>query len=128
MASANGKQNPFGNGKSGAVGNSGGGSTPGMSNHRGPDRSQKMGESIAGQFDGDHPKEGDKHLKVDPPASRVKPGFVQQCADDKGGLKSGGPWKNLGGKGPSMPSENSDIDDGGPAGDVRNEPTADSEY
>jgi hypothetical protein len=116
-----GKSNPFGNGKSGADGNSGGGSSQGMSNHRGPDLKQKSGSSIAGSFDGDHPEKGDKYLKIDPPSDRE--GLVGQTVK---GLKNGKPFK-LGGKGPSMPSENADEKDGGPVGDV-DVPQSDSDF
>jgi len=119
MASGDGKSNPFGDGKSGAVGNKSGGSMPGMSAHRGPERTQKMGESLAGQFDGDRPEEGDKFLKADPPSDRK--GLVGQTVS---GLKSK-PFK-LGG--PSMGGENADVGDAGPVGDVRNEPEPDTEY
>jgi hypothetical protein len=118
MASADGKTNPFGDGKSGATGNSGG-SSQGMSDHHGPSIKQKMGTSIAGQFDGDHPEKGDKYLKVDPPSDRE--GLVGQTAK---GMKHK-PFKV--GSGPSMGGANPDPEDGGPVGDVRNEPTADSE-
>lgn len=120
-----GKDNPFNpDGKSGAMGNAAGGKFDGMKEHRGVDRSQSMGDSLKGQYDGDRPSEGDKHLKVDPPASRVKPGLVSQTAE--GGMRNK-PYK-LGGKGPSMPAENADESDAGPVGDVRNEPSADSDY
>jgi hypothetical protein len=119
-----GKSNPFGSGKSGADGNKSGGSSAGMSGHRGPERSQKMGESTTGQFDGDRPPTGDKYLKVDPPTDRK--GLVGQKADDKGGMKHK-PFK-LGGKGPSMGGENSDSDLEGGVGDLRDEPTPDEGF
>jgi hypothetical protein len=113
-----GKSNPFGDGKSGADGNKSGGSAQ----HRGPDRSQKMGESIAGSFTGDHPEKGDKHLKVDAPSDRK--GLVGQTAE--GGMKHK-PVRFNGG--PSAGGENSDsgMDDAVGVGDVRDEPESDSE-
>jgi hypothetical protein len=118
-----GKTNPFGDGKSGASGNSGGGAMPGLvKGHMGPNRSQKMGCSNDGQFDGDQPEKGDKYLKIDPPDDRK--GLVDQTA--KGMKKK--PF-SLGGKGPSMPSSNASIADAAtPVGDVRNEPDADQDF
>lgn len=112
MSNGDGKSNPFGNGSSGAVGNSGGGTQQGFDAKRqqGPDRTQRMGAS---NFNPDSVPNGGRILKLDPPSDRQ--GLVGQTAT--GGLKKG-PWKNLGGKGPSMPGENAEPDEGGPVGDI----------
>jgi hypothetical protein len=113
MASADGKSNPFGDGKSGATGNSDGGTTKGLVNQRGPDRPQKSG--LAEDINTDNIPAGGRILKLDPPSDRQ--GLVGQTAAS--GMKHK-PFK-LGGKGPAMPSSNGDSGDGGPVGDVPNE-------
>jgi hypothetical protein len=111
MASGDGKSNPFGNGKSGATGNGSGGSMPGYSDHRGPDRPQKMGAS---NFNADSVPKGGRVLKLDPPSDRQ--GLVGQTATK--GLSGGLPFKINGG--PAMPDSNADSSEGGPVGDIPN--------
>lgn len=110
MASADGKSNPFGDGKSGAVGNGQGGTSAGMSNHRGPDRPQKMGAS---DFNADSVPKGGRVLKLDPPGDRQ--GLIGQTVS---GLKGGLPFKLNGG--PAMPASNPSSSEGGPVGDIPN--------
>lgn len=106
-----GKSNPFGNGKSGATGNSGGGSCKGLdSKQRGPDIPQKSG--LAADINADSISEGGRILKLDPPSDRQ--GLVGQTAK---GMKHK-PFKLGGGSGPA---KNADVSDGGPVGDVPNE-------
>lgn len=105
-----GKSSPFNSdGKSGADGNGAGGKMAGIKDHRGVDRPQKMG---AGDFNPDSVAPGGRTLKLDPPGDRE--GLIGQ---DVKGMKGGKPFK-LGGKGPSMPSENAGPDEGGPVGDL----------
>jgi hypothetical protein len=111
MGNGDGKSNPFGDGKSGAVGNSGGAGFKGMSNHRGPDIPQSKGEPLVNP---DSVAEGGRILHMDPPSNRQ--GLVGQTVK---GMTGGKPFK-LGGKGPSMPSENADESEGGPVGDIPN--------
>ncbi len=116
MASADGKSNPFNSdGKSGAVGNSGGGSSAGFSNQRGPDRPQKMGPP---DFNPDSVAEGGRILKVDAPSDRG--GLVGQTAE---GMKHK-PFKLGGGGGGG--GENAPVEDAGPVGDIPMDPSSDT--
>jgi hypothetical protein len=117
MGNADGKSNPFNtDGASGAVGNKSGGSQAGMSNQRGPDRPQKMG---AADFNPDSVADGGRIMKLDPPSDRQ--GMVNQTAAKGMAHK---PFK-LGGKGPAMPAQNAEPDEGGPVGDIPNSDTSD---
>ena len=108
MASGDGKSNPFGNGTSGAVGNSGGGDMPGIKDHKGPDRPQRMGPNA--DLHAASIPEGGRILKLDPKGDRG--GMVDQTAE--GGMKHK-PFK-LGSS--DMPGENSQ--EAGSVGDVDN--------
>lgn len=129
MASASGKDSPFNpDGKSGATGNTGGGSAPGLKDHRGPDRSQRMGNN---GFNPDSVPAGGRVPKFDPPGDRD--GLVGQTAKD--GMLKSGPMRVSGGRGAKSSSlsegegqhgketENADVDEGGPAGDIPNTDT-----
>jgi hypothetical protein len=116
--SADGKSNPFNSdGKSGAVGNSGGGKQSGMVDQRGPDRPQKLGPPL---FNPDNVPDGGRILKLDPPSDRG--GLVGQTA----GVGSDGmkhkPYR-VGGSPSTKPPENADVADTSQVGDV---PVADS--
>lgn len=116
MANADGKSNPFNpDGKSGAVGNSGGGSSAGMSNQRGPDRPQKSGPP---DFNADSVAEGGRILKMDPPSDRGGMIGTTPAGQKHKPFKLGGST--------TTPKTNAPESDAGPVGDIPTEPTADT--
>lgn len=111
-----GKSNPFNpDGKSGAVGNGGGGSNQGLVNQRGPDRPQKSGPP---DFNPDSVVPGGRVLKLDPPSDRG--GLVGATA---AGPKHK-PFK-LGGSS-TTPATNAPESAAGPVGDIPTEPPSDT--
>jgi len=113
---ADGKSNPFSpDGKSGAVGNSDAGKSAGMTNQRGPDRPQKSGPP---DFNADSVADGGRTLHMDPPSDRGGMIGTTPAGQKHKPFKLGGST--------AAPAKNSDVEDGGPVGDIPNEPTADT--